>query len=48
LNRSNQGEERILLQFALSEIPQGSLINSAVLRLTLGGTNAGDSPLPVR
>lgn len=48
LNRSNQGEERILLQFALSEIPQGSLIESAVLRMTLGGTNPGDPPLPVQ
>lgn len=47
-NRSNQGEERILLQFDLTGIPSGSRIDGAALRLTLGGTNPGDEPLPVQ
>jgi len=39
--------ERILLQFALAEVPAGSQIQSAKLKLYLAGTTPGDAPMNV-
>ncbi|HEX9115494.1 MAG TPA: DNRLRE domain-containing protein, partial [Anaerolineae bacterium] len=39
--------ERSLLRFDVSAIPAGSQINSAAIRLFLGGTTTNDAPMAV-